>query len=114
MAIHSFIVALSGPPPGGGPAPHPLIGMLPMVLIFLIFYFVLIMPARNKQKKLESMVSSLKEGDRIVINPGILGTVVSLGTDDTLQVRVDDKTKIRILRSAVAGLQDASPETEKK
>ena len=88
--------------------------MMPMVLIFLIFYFVLILPARNKQKRLEAMVSALKPGDRIIVNPGILGTVVSLEGDDTVQVRVDEKTKIRVLRSAVSGLQDAPSETEKK
>jgi preprotein translocase subunit YajC len=97
-----------------GSEPSPLIGMLPMVAIFVIFYFVLILPARNKQKKLEAMVSELKAGDRVLITPGIFGTVVNLEGDNALSVRIDDKTKIKVLRSAVAGLQDQVPETEKK
>jgi preprotein translocase subunit YajC len=109
MVPYSFLIA-AGSPDGDS---HPLIGMLPMVVIFAIFYFVLIVPARTKQKKLESLVSTLKPGDRVIINPGIFGTIVSL-EGDALQVRVDDKTKIKVLKSAVAALQDESAETEKK
>ena len=108
---HSFLIAISGPPTGA--ETHPLIGMMPIVLIFLVFYFILILPARNKQKKLDALVAALKPGDRIIVTPGILGTVVAV-EGQTVQVRVDEKTKIRVLRSAVAELQDGSPETEKK
>jgi preprotein translocase subunit YajC len=113
MLEDSFLMAIGGPPPGGGSAGNPLIGMLPMVFIFLIFYFVLIKPARNKQKWLDEMVAALKTGDRVVITPGILGTVAGID-GDILQVRIDEKTKIRVLKTAIAGLQDAPPETEKK
>jgi preprotein translocase YajC subunit len=59
------------------------------------------------------MVAALKPGDRVIINPGILATVASIEAD-IVQVRIDEKTKIRVLRSAVAGLQEEPPETEKK
>jgi preprotein translocase subunit YajC len=112
MFAYSFLaIAASGAPEG---EPSMLFQMLPMLVIAGIFYFVLIVPARNKQKKLETMVAGLKSGDRVIINPGIFGTVVNLEGDDALYVRVDDKTKIKVLRSAVAGLQDQVPETEKK
>jgi preprotein translocase subunit YajC len=112
MFAYSFlVVAASGAPEG---EPSTLFQMLPMVVIFVIFYFVLILPARNKQKKLETMVSQLKAGDRVLITPGIFGTIVSAEGDNALQVRIDEKTKIKVLRSAVAGLQDPVPETEKK
>ncbi len=110
MLPYSYLVA-AGSPEGD---PRSLLGgMLPMIIIFAIFYFVLIVPARNKQKKLEALVSTLKPGDRVIINPGIFGTVVAL-EGDALQVRVDDKTKIKVLKSAVAALQDETAETEKK
>src|SRR4051812_28650283 len=109
MLPYSFLIA-AGSPDGDS---HPLLAMLPMVVIFAIFYFVLILPARNKQKKLEGLVSTLKPGDRVIINPGIFGTVVAL-EGEALQVRVDDKTKIKVLKSAVAALQDETVETEKK
>ncbi len=98
----------------GAPAqPSPLVGMMPLVLIVMIFYFLVIRPAQTKQRKLEELIKELKSGDKVILNPGILGTIV--GVDDkTFHVRVDDKTRIRVLRSAIAGLQGESPELEKK
>ncbi len=90
----------------------PLLNLLPIVLVFAVFYFVLILPMRTKQKKLEELLKALKAGDKIILNPGIFGTVVAV-EDDALQVRIDDKTRIRVLKSAVAGLQGPRPETEK-
>ena len=92
---------------------HPLASLVMMALIFGIFYFVLIMPMRSKQKKLEQMITELKSGDRVIINPGIFGTIVGI-EDDAFQVRIDDKTKIKVLKSAVTGLQGQAIETEKK
>jgi preprotein translocase subunit YajC len=111
MYGYSFLVIAASATEGD---PSPLFQMLPMLAIFAIFYFVLILPARNKQKKLEAVVSELKAGDRVIINPGIFGTVVSTEGDNALFVRIDDKTKIKVLRSAVAGREDQVPETEKK
>ena len=98
----------------GAPAqPSPLVGMMPLVLIVMIFYFLVIRPAQTKQRKLEELVKALKSGDKVILNPGILGTIVGVD-EQTFQVRIDDKTRIRVLRSAVAGLQGESPELEKK
>ncbi len=83
--------------------------LLPLGM-FAIIYFVLILPMRRRQKKLEEMVKALKPGDRVIINPGIFATVVSL-QDDSLDVRIDEKTKIRILKTAVA--QRVSAQGEK-
>jgi preprotein translocase subunit YajC len=104
------LIAIAGPSQSGEPPAFG--GLLLMGVIFAIFYFILILPMRNKQKKLEELVKSLKSGDRVIINPGIFGTIV--GVDDhAFVVRVDEKTKLKVLKSAVSGLQDA-PETEKK
>jgi preprotein translocase subunit YajC len=97
----------------GGPTPSPLVGMMPLVLIVMIFYFLVIRPAQTKQRKLEQLIKGLKSGDKVILNPGILGTIVGVD-EQTFLVRVDDKTKIRVLRSAVAGLQGESPDLEKK
>jgi preprotein translocase subunit YajC len=86
--------------------------LIMMGLIFGIFYFVLIMPMKNKQKKLEDLIKALKTGDKVIINPGIFGTIVAV-EEDAFQVRIDDKTKVKVLKNAVAGLQ-GPPETEKK
>ena len=106
------LIALAiGAPQQGGEPPQ-FSGLLLMGAIFAIFYFVLILPMKNKQKKLEELVGALKSGDRVIINPGIFGTIVGV-EDHAFVVRIDEKTKIKVLKSAVSGLQDA-PETEKK
>jgi preprotein translocase subunit YajC len=104
------LIAISGPSQSGEPPAFS--GLLLMGVIFAIFYFILILPMKNKQKKLEELVKSLKPGARVIINPGIFGTIVGVD-DQAFVVRVDEKTKLKVLKSAVSGLQDA-PETEKK
>jgi len=104
------LLAVSGPTSGGEP---PVFSMLPMVLIFAIFYFVLIMPMKGKQRKLEELVKGLKSGDKVIVNPGIFATIVAV-EEDAFHVRVDEKTKIKVLKTAIAGLQAPPPEMEKK
>ena len=82
---------------------------LPMILIFVVFYFLLIAPARKKQKKHGEMLANLKNGDRVITNGGIHGTVVGV-TDTVIQVRIAEKVKIDVSRHAIAGLQSSSEE----
>ena len=105
------LLAIANPTPGGEPPAF--FSMLPMILIFGIFYFILIMPMKGKQKKLEELVRNLKSGDKVIINPGIFATIVAV-EEDAFHVRVDEKTKIKVLKSAVAGLQGPPTEMEKK
>jgi preprotein translocase subunit YajC len=104
------LLLLAGPSQGGEPPQFA--SLIMMGLIFGIFYFVLIMPMKNKQRKLEDLVKALKAGDKVIINPGIFGTIVAV-EEDAFQVRIDDKTRIKVLKNAVAGLQGPPP-TEKK
>lgn len=104
MADPRILLALAGPPPGGE--------LLFTGLIFLIFYVIVFLPMRNKQKKLEQLIRELKSGDKVILNPGIFGTIVTV-EEDAFQVRIDDKTKIKVLKSAVSGLQGQT-RTEKK
>ena len=68
---------------------------------------------RKKQRKLEDLIKTLKTGDKVIVNPGIFGVIVGV-EDDAFQVRIDDKTRIKVLKSAVAGLQGPPTDTEKK
>jgi preprotein translocase subunit YajC len=77
---------------------------LPLILIMVIFYFLMIMPAQRRQKKTNEMLKSLKSGDKVITNGGIYGTVVGL-EDDAVQLRIAEQVKIKISRSAIAGLQ---------
>ena len=111
MADSISLLALTGPARPG--EPHPLASLVMMGLIFAIFYFVLILPMRRKQGKLEELVKSLKSGDRVVLSSGIFGTIVGI-EDDAFLVRIDDKTRIKVLKSAVAGLQASGTEKTEK
>ncbi len=110
MPYPRLLLALAGPARPG--EPNPFSSIIMMGLIFAIFYFVLILPMRRKQKKLEALVKDLKSGDRVVLNAGIFGTISGV-EDDAFLIRVDDKTKIKVLKSAVAGLAPGAEKTEK-
>lgn len=100
-------VTLLAAQPGGGS----LLGALfPILLIMVIFYLLLILPAQRRQKKIGQMLAALKTGDRVITNGGIYGTIVGIDdSDQTIQLRIAEQVKIKLARSAVAGLQ---PETK--
>ena len=102
MADLHTLLALAGSSREG--EPNPMASLVMMGLIFAVFYFVLILPMRRKQKKLETLVKQLKTGDKVLLNSGIFGTIVGVD-DDAFLLRIDDKTRIKVLKSAVAGLQ---------
>ena len=83
---------------------NPLIQFLPFLLIFGIFYLLLIMPMRRRQKKHQELLGKLTKGDRVITNGGIFGTVVEVEAD-VLTLRIGEpKIDIKVARSAVAGL----------
>ena len=102
MADLRILLALAGP--AGEGEPNPMASLVMMGLIFAVFYFVLILPMRRKQKKLETLVKQLKTGDKVLLNSGIFGTITGV-EEEAFQIRIDDKTRIKVLKSAVAGLQ---------
>jgi preprotein translocase subunit YajC len=78
----------------------------PIILMVVIFYLVLFLPMRRRQKKTDQMLQSLKNGDNVVTNGGVIGTIVTLGeSDNTVTLRVKpDNVKIEFARSAITGL----------
>jgi len=85
---------------------------LPLVLIFGIFYFLLIMPQQRKQKKWQAMLGSLKTGDRVTTSGGLRGTIIAL-RDDTIHLRVPpDNLRLEVLRSSVVSV--GGPEEQAK
>ena len=85
-------------------AKNPLVQFLPFILIFGIFYQLLIMPMRRRQKKHQELLGKLTKGDRVITNGGIFGTVVEV-EGDKLTIRIaEPKVDIQVARSAVAGL----------
>ena len=85
-------------------------GLLPIVAIFLVFYFLLILPNQKRQKKLQQMLANLKNGDRVTTNGGIHGTIVNI-KDEYIVLRVPpEQVKLEVLRSAVTGVQGGGEE----
>jgi preprotein translocase subunit YajC len=82
--------------------------LLPLILIMVIFYFLMILPAQRRQKKTNEMLRNLKNGDKVITNGGIYGTIVGL-EDDAVQLRIADQVKVKVSRSAIAGLQAEPP-----
>jgi preprotein translocase subunit YajC len=91
------------------PQPSGIVAFLPLLFILAIFYLIVFLPARRKQKKVQEMIDNLKSGDKVITSGGIYGTIVGLKSD-RIQLRVADNVKIEMSRSAVAALQ--RPEEE--
>jgi len=77
---------------------------LPFLLIIVVFYFLLIRPNQTRQKKWQSMLSSLKSGDKVTTTGGLRGTIYAI-KDDVIQLRVPpDNIKLEIVKSAIASV----------
>jgi len=110
-------IILSGMPGGLAswlqiPGGSGLLGLAPLLFIFAIFYFLLIMPQQRKQKKWQAMLSELKNGDKIVTSGGLRGTIISL-KDDAVVLRVPpDNLKLEISRGSVVSVTTAEEGTK--
>ena len=77
---------------------------IPLILIFVIFYFFLIRPQQKRVKDHKAMVESLKRGDEIITSGGIIGTVERVMEDDRIEVNLSENVKVQIIRSTVTSL----------
>ena len=90
-------------------APSGIISFLPLVLILGIFYLIVFLPARRRQKKLQDMIDNLKAGDKVITSGGIYGTIVGF-KDDRIQLRIAENVKVELSRNAVTALQESEKE----
>ena len=74
---------------------------IPLILIFVIFYFFLIRPQQKRVKEHKSMVETLKRGDEIITSGGIIGIVDRVMEDDRIEVTVSENVKVQIIRSTI-------------
>jgi preprotein translocase subunit YajC len=82
-----------------------LLGFLPILLIFGIFYFLLFLPMQRQRKQTQKMLTALKNGDVVVTSGGIIGAIIAIEADDSLVLRVKpDNVKIQVSRSSVSSL----------
>ena len=86
------------------PAQNPLITFAPIIIVGVIFYLLIFMPMRKRQKKLETMIAALKNGDKVITSSGIYGVVAGI-KDRTIVLKIADQVKIEVAKNAIAGLQ---------
>lgn len=79
-------------------------GFIPMILIFVIFYVVLMLPMQKQRKALAAMIENLKKGDKVVTSGGLFGEVTSV-EGPTVLLRIADNVRVRIAKSAITGLE---------
>ena len=108
MTIIPFILAQQSTPPQGG-----YLGLLPFILIAGIFYLLIIRPMRTRQKKLEALIASLKNGDKVITSGGIYGTIAGV-REHTFLLKVADQVKMEVAKNAVASLQSKSEHSTSK
>jgi preprotein translocase subunit YajC len=82
----------------------PLVQVIPFVLILAIFYFVILLPGKKKQQKVQEFLDNLKENDRIITTSGIYGQIARIN-GDKVQLQIADKVRIDVSKAAIGGYQ---------
>jgi preprotein translocase subunit YajC len=94
-------------------APSPLVQLMPIVLIVAIFFFLVVLPMRKRQSKVQAFLTALKTGDKVITSGGIHGIITRVD-ENTLQLQIADKVRIDIARNAIVGYQGQPPVAEEK
>jgi preprotein translocase subunit YajC len=102
MLISSAYAQAAGAAPGG--LDSQIMSFAPLVLIFVVFYFLLIRPQQKRMKQHKEMLGGIRRGDRVVTNGGIIGTVNKIVNNDELILEIADGVRVRAMRSMVANV----------
>ena len=91
-------------------------GILPLILIFVVFYFLLIRPQQKKVKEHRTMIDALRRGDKVVTNGGVVGLIRKVVSENELEVEIADGVRVRVMRAMVSSLYARSdaPDDEGK
>src|SRR5262244_2107492 len=89
----------------------PLLQLVPFVLILGIFYFIILLPTKRKQQKVQEFLDGLKENDKVITTSGIYGQIAKI-SGDRISLQIADKVRIDVARSAIGGLQGQPPVVE--
>ncbi|MFB3853365.1 MAG: preprotein translocase subunit YajC [Vicinamibacterales bacterium] len=100
-----FVLAMAAPADTGV---SPWVQFLPFMMVIAIFYFIIWLPMKRRQKKVQQFIDSLKVGDKVITTSGIYGTITRL-SDRSVQLQIADKVRIDVARSAIGGYQGQEP-----
>ena len=101
------VFALAATPEGG----NPWLQLIPFALVLGIFYFLILLPMKRKQQKIQEFVEGLKVGDKVINTGGIHGQITRLG-EISVQLQIADKVRVEVARSAIGGYQGQEPVVE--
>jgi len=107
VSYSGFIVAMASAPDGSSPW----LQLVPFVAVLGIFYFIILLPMKRKQQKVQEFLDNLKVGDRVITTGGIHGQITRLG-DVSVQVQIADKVRVEVARAAIGGYQGQEPVVE--
>lgn len=110
MPLGVPVVFAMAPPAQGASGPV-WMQFLPFALILAIFYFIILMPMRKRQKKVAEFRGALKVGDKVITTSGIYGSITKLN-DRSVQLQIADKVRVEVSRAAVGGYQGEDPVVE--
>src|SRR6478609_11661749 len=103
-SLAGSLFAMGATPDGGSPW----LQFVPFVLVLAIFYFIILLPMRRKQQKVQQFLDNLKVGDRVITTGGIYGQITRLN-EQSVQLQIADKVRIEVSRAAVGGIQGQAP-----
>jgi len=106
-SLAGSLFAMGATPDGASPW----LQFVPFVLVLAIFYFIILLPMRRKQQKVQLFLESLKVGDRVITTGGIYGQVTKL-SGDTVQLQIADKLRIEVAKASIGGYQGQPPVVE--
>jgi preprotein translocase subunit YajC len=101
------VIAMGMTAEGGSP----LLQIVPFILILAIFYFIILLPSKRKQQKVQEFLENLKENDRVITTSGIYGQIARIN-GDKVQLQVADKVRIDVSKAAIGGYQGQPPVVE--
>ena len=99
------VLAMAAPP---DQAVSPWIQLIPFALVLGIFYFVILLPMKRRQKKVQEFLDGLKVGDRVVTTGGIFGSITKI-TDQSIQLQIAPNVRVDVSRAAIVGYQGQAP-----
>ncbi|MGE5246668.1 MAG: preprotein translocase subunit YajC [Betaproteobacteria bacterium] len=101
------LFAMASPPEGGSAW----LQLVPFALVLAIFYFIILLPMKRKQQKVQQFLAALKVGDRVITTGGLHGQITKL-SEQTVQLQIADKVRVEVSKAAIGGYQGQEPVVE--
>ena len=106
MTNLNTLIALAAPAQGGSASPW--LQFVPFILVLGIFYFIILLPMKKRQQKVQAFLASLKVNDRVITSGGIYGTITKAG-DTSVQLQIANNVRVEVSRAAIVGYQGQEP-----